>query len=73
MLAFPGIFRGALQARATTITPAMKLAAAHAIAACVKNPTRNEIIPSTLDMTVADNVATAVSKAWKIEAAAVLV
>ena len=69
VLAFPGIFRGALMTRATSITPAMKLAAAHAIAACVKNPTRNEIIPSTLDMTVADNVAAAVRKAWMQQAA----
>lgn len=65
VLAFPGIFKGALAARATTITPAMKLAAAHAIAACVAEPTRDVIIPSTLDMTVADRVAEAVSKAWK--------
>jgi len=67
VLAFPGIFRGALLARATSITPAMKLAAAHAIAACVTHPTREVIIPSTLDMTVADNVAAAVSKAWKAQ------
>jgi malate dehydrogenase (oxaloacetate-decarboxylating) len=65
VLAFPGIFRGALSAKATSITPAMKLAAAHAIAACVANPTRETIIPSTLDMTVAEKVAEAVSKAWK--------
>ena len=65
VLAFPGIFKGALAARATSITPAMKLAAAHAIAACVPQPTRDVIIPSTLDMTVADRVAEAVSKAWR--------
>lgn len=65
VLAFPGIFKGALAARATSITPAMKLAAAHAIAACVPQPTPDVIIPSTLDMTVADRVAEAVSKAWR--------
>jgi malate dehydrogenase (oxaloacetate-decarboxylating) len=65
VLAFPGIFRGALLAKATSITPGMKIAAAHAIAACVPHPTRDEIIPSTLDMSVADKVAAAVSNAWR--------
>jgi malate dehydrogenase (oxaloacetate-decarboxylating) len=65
VLAFPGIFRGALSAKATSITPAMKLAAAHAIADCIVKPTKDVVIPSTLDMTVADKVAKAVSKAWK--------
>lgn len=65
VLAFPGIFRGALSARATTITPAMKLAAAHAIADCIDHPTAEAIIPSTLDMSVAEKVAEAVSRAWR--------
>ena len=65
VLVFPGLFRGALLSRATTITPGMKLAAAHAIADCIEEPTRDRIIPCTLDMTVADKVAEAVAKAWK--------
>ena len=65
VLAFPGIFKGALKARATSITPSMKIAAAHAIAACVATPTRDMIIPSTLDLSVAGTVANAVSNAWK--------
>jgi malate dehydrogenase (oxaloacetate-decarboxylating) len=64
VLAFPGIFKGALSVRATSITAEMKLAAAHAIAECVPNPTRGMIIPSTLDLSVADKVAKAVSNAW---------
>jgi len=41
VLAFPGIFRGALDARAKRITDEMKIAAAHAIADYVKKPHRN--------------------------------
>jgi malate dehydrogenase (oxaloacetate-decarboxylating) len=65
VLAFPGLFRGALNAKATCITPGMKLAAAYAIAECVKKPTWDKIIPCILDLTVADKVAVAVSDAWK--------
>ncbi|MFT7588635.1 MAG: malate dehydrogenase (oxaloacetate-decarboxylating) [Limisphaerales bacterium] len=57
VLAFPGIFRGALDSRAPRITAQMKLAAAHAIADCVPNPSREEIIPSSLNMEVATKVA----------------
>jgi malate dehydrogenase (oxaloacetate-decarboxylating) len=73
VLAFPGLFRGALNAKATSITPGMKLAAAYAIAECVENPTRDRIIPCILDLTVADKVAVAVSKAWKEYQEALLV
>ncbi len=45
-LAFPGIFRGALDRNIIAITDAMKLAAAKKIAALVKKPIANEIIPS---------------------------
>ena len=48
-LAFPGIFRGALDNQVSKITDAHKLAAAEAIARLVKNPTANCIIPSVLD------------------------
>jgi malate dehydrogenase (oxaloacetate-decarboxylating) len=62
VLGFPGIFRGALDARAKTISPKMKLAAAHAIADCVKNPSKENIIPSALNERVAYAVADAVKE-----------
>ena len=63
-LAFPGIFRGALDARAKAITDKMKLAAAQAIAGLVskKEMSRDFIIPSPLDRRVAKAVAKAVKK-----------
>jgi malate dehydrogenase (oxaloacetate-decarboxylating) len=64
VLAFPGIFKGALRVRATRITPRMKLAAAYAIADAVGEISRDNIIPSTLDLSVADKVADAVENAW---------
>jgi malate dehydrogenase (oxaloacetate-decarboxylating) len=60
VLGFPGIFRGALDARATRITSAMKIAAAGAIANCVSHPTRDSIIPPSLDEQVSQQVAAAV-------------
>lgn len=60
VLGFPGIFRGALDARAKTITPEMKLAAAVAIANCVPHPTPEFIIPASLNKEVAQKVAEAV-------------
>ncbi len=63
VLGFPGVFRGALDARATAVTTEMKLAAALAIADCVKKPRHNYIIPASLDKKVAKKVAEAVYKA----------
>jgi malate dehydrogenase (oxaloacetate-decarboxylating) len=63
VLGFPGVFRGALDARATSITTEMKMAAALAIADCVENPNTNYIIPASLDKVVAKRVAEAVYKA----------
>ncbi len=63
VLAFPGIFRGSLDARAKKITNEMKLAAAYALAKCVKDPSEERIIPDALDKSVAKNVAKAVKKA----------
>jgi len=63
VLAFPGIFRGALDARATRITDEMKVAAAHAIADYLKKPTRDRILPNILDKDVTIAVAQAVAKA----------
>jgi len=62
VLGFPGIFRGALDAHAKQITEEMKLAAAHALADFVKNPTEEKIIPSPLEAGVAEAVAEAVKK-----------
>ena len=63
VLGFPGVFRGALDAKAKVISPSMKLAAAYAIAKCVKNPSRECVIPPCLDLNVAKEVAKAVKKA----------
>jgi malate dehydrogenase (oxaloacetate-decarboxylating) len=64
VLAFPGIFRGALDARATTITERMKVAAAEAIADVVSDDLRADaIVPSALDPRVAPAVAAAVARA----------
>ncbi|XID95525.1 NAD-dependent malic enzyme [Paenibacillaceae bacterium WGS1546] len=62
VLAFPGIFRGALDARATTISESMKLAAAHAIASIVTPGELNEeyIIPSVFNEKVVPAVRRAV-------------
>lgn len=63
VLAFPGIFKGALKARAKTISTEMKLAAAFAIAKSVEHPTKDQVIPSALDTSLADIVANAVEQA----------
>ncbi len=65
VLAFPGIFRGALDVRARDINEAMKMAAAHAIASLVTGDRLSEtyIIPDALDPRVAPAVAEAVAKA----------
>jgi malate dehydrogenase (oxaloacetate-decarboxylating) len=65
VLAFPGVFRGALDAGATSITEPMKIAAAEAIAAVVADVvTPDAIVPSPLDPRVAPAVAAAVAAAW---------
>jgi len=64
VLAFPGIFRGAFDARATAITEGMKLAAANALAAIVADEAREDlIIPSPFDPRVGPSVAAAVAEA----------
>ena len=65
VLAFPGVFRGALDARARAITPAMKLAAAHAIAQCAAETGMRDdfIIPPAFDLSVQRRVAEAVCAA----------
>lgn len=65
VLAFPGIFKGALEVRASEINEEMKIAAAYAIAGMIKEEDLNEdnVIPYALDKTVAENVAEAIKKA----------
>ncbi|MBS1255312.1 MAG: NAD-dependent malic enzyme [Deltaproteobacteria bacterium] len=65
VLCFPGIFRGALDCRASTINEEMKLAAAHAIAETVDDAhiSADYIIPSVFDSTVAKKISTAVQAA----------
>lgn len=69
VLAFPGIFRGALDAGATRVTEGMKLAAAKAIAASVPldQLSADFIVPSVFDPTVAPLVASAVAEAARRE------
>ena len=63
VLVFPGIFKGALQARAKKITEEMEVAAAHAIASLIPDEelSPTNIIPSALNQSVADVVAKAVA------------
>lgn len=62
-LAFPGIFRGALDVHATRISDEMKVAAAHALADYVIHPHKNRILPPVLDREVVRAVARAVRAA----------
>ena len=65
VLAFPGIFRGALDVKATTINEEMKIAAAYAIANLISAAelTPEYVIPAAFDPRVAPAVAAAVAKA----------
>ncbi|TKJ29290.1 NADP-dependent malic enzyme [Blastococcus sp. CCUG 61487] len=66
VLAFPGVFRGAIDAGATCITEGMKLAAADAIAGVVGEDVRPDyVVPSPLDRRVATAVAEAVAAEWR--------
>ena len=67
VLAFPGIFRGALDARAKKITQEMKVAAVYALAELIRSDelTPEYIIPKPFDKRVAEHVAKAVKNAWK--------
>jgi malate dehydrogenase (oxaloacetate-decarboxylating) len=61
-LAFPGLFKGVLDAKARTITEMMKLSAAKALASFVKDPTPERIIPGIFEPGVAEAVAEAVKR-----------
>lgn len=65
VLCFPGVFKGALRARAHTINEEMKLAAAHAIAQVISSDelTEDYIIPSVFNQAVVENVTEAVAQA----------
>ena len=71
VLAFPGVFAGALEVRATRITEGMKLAASEALAAVVGDDlTEDLVIPSVFDPRVAPAVAQAVGRAARAEGVA---
>ena len=67
VLAFPGIFRGALDAGAPRITETMTIAAAHALAAATVDPSVSRVLPEVLDRSVAPLVSEAVANAWRAE------
>lgn len=62
-LAFPGVFKGALECGAKRITNSMKLAASYAIAGMVEKPTAEKIVPSMFEKGLAEKVAKAVRAA----------
>lgn len=64
MLVFPGIFKGALRARAKDITTEMKISAAEGIAKIVENPSYDCIIPDPFDKRVPESVANAVESCY---------
>ena len=65
VLAFPGVFRGALDVRATTITPEMEVAAAYAIAGAIEPDELGHeyVVPSVFNRDIAPRVAAAVAAA----------
>ncbi len=67
VLAFPGIFRGLLDAGVTRVTEEMKLAAAYALAACVEEPDPDNILPDPLDRTVAPRIAASICRICETE------
>ena len=71
VLAFPGVFRGALDVRATCITPRMKVAAAEAIAGCVGSDLAFDcIVPSPFNPRVAVEVSARVAAAARVDGVA---
>ncbi|HCO03433.1 MAG TPA: NAD-dependent malic enzyme, partial [Actinobacteria bacterium] len=71
VLAFPGIFRGAFDVRASAITESMKLAAAEAIAGLVGAELAEDyIVPSPFDPRVGPSVAAAVAEAARADGVA---
>ncbi len=66
-IAFPGVFRGALDIKAKKITDNMKIAAAETLASLVKKPSVKKIIPNLLDKKIVPAVAEAVKKAYMVQ------
>lgn len=64
-LVFPGLFKGAVDAGAKSITPRMKLAAAEALGKIIKKPAVSNFVPSIFDPSVVKNIASAVFEAAK--------
>lgn len=62
VLAYPGIFKGAIEARLKNITDEMKIAAAEALANVIKKPTAEKIIPDPFDKKVVPAVSNAIKK-----------
>ena len=62
VLVYPGLFRGLLDARASRLTPEMKIAAATALASTVATPTADEILPSIIDFNPAQTIADSLRK-----------
>jgi len=67
VLVFPGLFRGALDARAERISAHMKAAAAHALASAVDSPTCDRVIPAPTEPGIAAKVAEVVAGAARRE------
>lgn len=65
VLAFPGIFKGALRTKANRITNEMKIAAALALSEMVANPSKENLLPNALDKNVPEIIAKAVEEAWE--------
>lgn len=65
VLAFPGVFKGALSVRAPRVTAEMQIAAAIALANLVEVPGAENILPEALDRAVAPVIANAVAEAWR--------
>lgn len=72
VLAFPGVFLGALRVRAKSISNGMKIGAAFALAECVKEPTLDNILPSPLDRSVAPHIAERVARIYQEEQEGIL-
>jgi malate dehydrogenase (oxaloacetate-decarboxylating) len=71
VLAFPGIFRGAFDVQATSITEGMKLAAAQALARLVgEDLAEDHVVPSPFDPRVGPSVASAVAAAARADGVA---
>ena len=60
-LVFPGVFRGALDNRVTSITQKMQLKAAYALAGLVARPSPSKIVPDILDRRIVKTVAAAIT------------